>query len=300
MKLERYFSAKMVKGYIFIIISAFIFGCQPLGAKFLYEEGVNSFSLVFLRNFLAIPILGFLTKLQGHSLKIDNNFFREISIIAIMGGCLTPILLFSSYNYLETGTATILHFTYPAMVVLGGCIFLHEKICGDVMVCVLVCSMGISLFYNPTKPINMHGSILALLSGATYAAYVLLLSKCKQKQISGFKLNFYVALICSFIMLLIGLISKQLVFPTSFEGWIISVLFSLFMCVIAGVLFQKGTFLIGGQRAAILSTVEPITSILVGFLVFQEVMEMRTAIGAFLVILASILIAFFDMLSLKE
>lgn len=34
----------VVKGYFFIIASAVIFGCMPLGVKLVYADGVNSLS----------------------------------------------------------------------------------------------------------------------------------------------------------------------------------------------------------------------------------------------------------------
>lgn len=292
--------SKTIRGYLFVIASAFIFGCMPLGAKFIYAEGVNSLSLVFLRNCLAIPILGFLAKKQGHSLRIHRSAWLEISVIAIMGCCITPVLLFSSYRYLESGTATVFHFIYPAVVVLGGILFLREKARKSTLLCVLICTVGICLFYNPEAPFDLRGGVLALLSGVTYAAYVLLLSKFRNKEVSGFKFSFYIAIVCSAVMLVICMISGTLAFPVSVRGWFLCLVFSLALCVGAVVLFQQGTFLIGGQRAAILSTVEPITSIFVGVLIFQETISMRTGVGSFMVVLASILIALFDMKGTKK
>ncbi len=292
--------SKILRGYLLIIASALIFGCMPLGAKFIYAEGVNSLSLVFWRNLLSIPVLAFLTRLQGHSLRIEKGALVEISILAVVGYCVTSILLFASYYYLASGTATIFHFIYPAVVVIGGIIFFREKVRKNVLLCVLLCTIGICLFYNPGNPIDLRGSVLALLSGVTYAAYILLLSVSKHKDIPGFKFGFYVTLICSLVMLPICLISGQLTFPKTLLGWLVTLVFSLSLCVGAVVLFQQGTFLVGAQRAAILSTFEPITSIFVGILVFQESVTIGTALGSVLVILASILIAVFDMKSSKK
>ena len=47
--------SEMYKGYIFAILSAVIFGCMPLMAKYIYAEGVTPTTLVFLRNLLALP-----------------------------------------------------------------------------------------------------------------------------------------------------------------------------------------------------------------------------------------------------
>lgn len=287
--------SKLIKGYFYVIFSALIFGCMPLGAKFIYAEGVNSLSLVFLRNLLAIPALAILAKCQGQSLRIERKALPELTLIALMGCCVTPLLLFSSYNYLASGTATIFHFIYPAAVVLGGILFLREKARPGVIASVLLCTLGICLFYNPGDPIDLRGSLLALLSGITYATYVILLSVSRQKNMSGFKFSFYITTICSAAMLIVCLATGQLALPVSLKGWIFSLLFSLAICVGAVVLFQQGTFLIGGQRASILSTVEPITSVIVGIFIFRETCTVRTVIGSLLVILASILIAVFDM-----
>ena len=74
----------------------------------------------------------------------------------------------------------------------------------------------------------------------------------------------------------------------------ISFVFSFALSVGAVVLFQMGTFFIGGQRAAILSTCEPITSLVVGYFAFHEAVGVRTLVGSFFVVLAAILIAVFD------
>ena len=52
----------IIKGYVFVIASAIIFGCMSLGAKIIYADGVNALSLVFLRNSLALPALALLAK----------------------------------------------------------------------------------------------------------------------------------------------------------------------------------------------------------------------------------------------
>lgn len=287
-------SIKTIKGYTFVIISAIIFGCMPLGAKYIYAEGVNSLSLVFLRNCLALPVLALLAGKQEGSLHIKKADLLKICSLAVMGGCATPILLYSSYHYLASGTATIFHFIYPVLVVLGSILFVREKGSKPVFLCVILCTVGIILFYNPDSGIHPGGSLLAIASGATYAAYIMLLSIFKNDKISGFKLSFYMSAVGSVILFIVCIVSGQLTLPVTFTGWLISIVFSLMLSVGAIVLFQQGTRYIGGQRAAILSTLEPITSVLVGVLVFQEIITARTVLGTVLVIIASILIAVFD------
>ncbi len=290
----------IVKGYLRVIISAVIFGCMPLGAKIIYADGVNALTLVFLRNALSLPVLAFLACKSSGTLRLPKGCIGNIGVIAFFGCCITPVLLFSSYNYISSGTATVFHFIYPAVTVLGGVLFFRERVRFGPMICILICTLGITLFYDPGVPISLLGSVLALCSGVTYAIYIILLSRFRQQEVSGFKFSFYIALICSSFILAVCLLTRQLRLPQKPVVWLVSLVFSLVLSVGAVVLFQQGTFLIGGQRAAILSTFEPVTSLAVGFFVFQETISFRLLAGAALVIAAAVMIAVYDMLEQRR
>ena len=286
---------KMIKGYLFVIVSAFIFGCMPLMAKLIYAEGVTPMSLVLFRNLLSLPILACLAFARHGSLKIPLRALPKMSLIALMGCSITPILLFYSYQYINSGTATVLHFIYPAVVVIFGMLFLKSRVRAGNIVSLVLCLAGILLFYDPNAGFHPLGFALALLSGISYAAYILLLSGFRYKEeIKGFTFCFYVAAVCSVVMLAVCLISGNLAFPRSLLGWGLCLLFALTLNVGAVLFFQMGTFLIGGERASILSTVEPITSLFAGVIVFDEKLSALTVIGAVLVLSASVLIAVLD------
>lgn len=281
---------KQAMGYGFVILSAMIFGCMPLIVKGIYADGVNSLSVVLLRNLLSAPVTVALARLQRGSLKIPVKALPEIATLGIVGCCLTPLLLFSSYYFMDSGTAMVLHFVYPAAVLVGGALFCREKVTMGAVISIAVCFLGISQFYTPGTPLDWRGSALAILSGFGYAAYILMLSHFKYKQINGFLFNAYVFSINSIVLLCVCAAAGMLTFPTTLSGWIYSVILALCVNLGAVSLFQMGTRIIGGQKAAILSTMEPATSVFVGILVLGEVMTLRTAIGSLLVILASVLI----------
>lgn len=291
---------KLLRGYAFVIISALIFGLMPLMAKHIYAEGVNPPTLVFLRNIISVPVLILLALLNRNSLKIKTSALPGIGVIALMGCCITPLLLFSSYNHIPSGTATVFHFIYPAVVVIGEFIFFKSKLKRGHLVSVILCILGIALFYNPENGINFKGGFLALLSGITYATYVICLSNFRHKEIPSFTFSLYVTLISSTVMFCACLFTNQLALPQSITGWLLSLLFAIAVNVGAVVLFQRGTFLIGGGRASILSTFEPITSILAGVMIFQESVTFLTVIGSIFVIAASVMIAISDIRSSKK
>ena len=292
-------NSKIYKGYTYAILSAVIFGCMPLMAKYIYADGVNPMSLVFLRNLLALPSLAILAWMQSKTLKVPVKSLPSMGLIGIIGCCVTPILLFSSYQYIASGTATVFHFIYPSIVVVAGILFLKKKAQLGSIISVIICCVGVAMFYTPGEPLHPLGSFFALFSGVTFATYVLLLSTFKHN-VSGFLFTFYLTVIATAFTFIACIVSGKLVLPGSILGWIVCLIFALLVTTGAVMLFQQATFLIGGERASILSTLEPTTSVIVGILVFHEAVSLRTVAGSVLVILASLLIAVFDMKNSKE
>ena len=84
-----------------------------------------------------------------------------------------------------------------------------------------------------------------------------------------------------------------------FRIFMLCFIFAMLVTTGAVVLFQQASFIIGGERTSILSTLEPTTSVIVGILIFHEPLSLRTVLGSVLVILASLLIAVFDIKSQK-
>ncbi len=292
--------SSVLTGYCLVIVSAFLFGCMPLITINIYNQGVDALSVVFLRNLLSVPILGALTLWKDRTLRVPRKALFPITAIGLTGCCITPFLLFSSYNFLASGTATVLHFIYPSVVVLASILFLRRKPHLGSIISVIVCAIGIGLFYDPATPLNPFGALLALVSGIAYAAYVVLLSACHLHGVNGFRLALYLSVICTVVMAPIFLVSGGITFPTSIVGWLLCFLLAVVINVGAVILFQQGTLIIGGERAAILSTVEPITGVFIGAVAFQEVIGVRSAVGSVLVIAASVLIAVSDMNNKKS
>ena len=291
---------QLFKGYIFIVLSALIFGLMPLMAKFIYADGVNSITLVFLRNFFSLPLLALLAFCTDKKIKFSAKALPKTAAIAVMGCCLTPLLLFSSYNYIPSGTATIFHFIYPAAVVVCEFLVLKNKLNHGRIISVVLCVVGIALFYNPDNAINLQGSFYALASGMTYAIYIILLSTFKHDKGSVFSFSFCVSAIAAVVMFTVCIVTGQLALPSSAAGWILVIFFAFAINAGAVALFQKGTFLIGGSRASILSTFEPITSVFAGIIIFHETITPFSVIGTLLVITAAVLIALYDIKASKE
>lgn len=286
---------QLLKGYFFVIFSAVIFGSLPALVKSIYAEGVNSLSVILWRNLFSAPLAGIIACCQHKTLRIPAKALPSVAAVGLMGCCVAPLLLFSSYFFIGAGIATVFHFVYPAVVVLGGVLCYRERMNPGHLISVVMCVVGVCLFYTPGEPLDWRGSVLALVSGVAYAVYILLLAHFKYREITGYLLSFYIFSINAAVMLVVCLALDMLTVPASLTGWLLCLLLAVAVNVCAVAMFQKGTFLIGGPQASVLSTLEPITGVLVGVMVFQETMSPLNGLGSALVILAGVIIVFADL-----
>lgn len=282
------------KGYAYIIASAVIFGCMPLISNYIYADGVNSMTLVLLRSLLSLPILAVIAIIRKEPMRLHIKNTLSVMAVGVIGCAATPFLLLSSYNYINGGTATVMHFIYPAVVLIIEIVFLRSKVRGGSVLGILLCIVGIALFYNPSESLSLTGSLLALSSGVTNAIYIVLLGKLGSRGMGEYTFAFVASLCATVVLLITCLVGGYLALPTTLGGWMLSALFALMINVGAVVLFQRGTFIIGGQTASILSTFEPITSLIVGYFAFGESVGILAIVGSVLVICASLLIAVLD------
>ena len=283
------------KGVLAVIISAIIFGSMPLMAKIVYEQGSNPISLVFYRFLFVLPFLYLLTKRdKNETLKITEEELKKIIIVSTFGYAATALLLFMSYNYIPSGMATTIHFTYPIFVILGCIMFFKEKTSIIKIISVILCVSGIMAFYDGDGKVDLMGIGLAFTSGITYAFYTIYIDKSGLKKMNTFKLTFYLCLVSSIMVFIFGIITKSLIINIKPIGWIISLLLALLAGLGGVTLYQIGIKTIGPQNTSILSTFEPITSIVLSVLILNEPFTIKTAIGIVLILAAVILVSIFE------
>jgi len=285
-----------VKGYFYAVLSAVLFGCMPLMATGTYAQGVTPTALVFWRNLLALPGMAFLAYRERRTLKVPLQALPTMLLMSFFGCTITPILLFGSYRYIASGTATVFHFIYPAAVVVVGMVVLRKKVHAAELFSVALCMVGVMLFYEPGAAVNFAGSAMALGSGVLFSFYIVMLDVFRwREEVSGFLLSFYIAALSALMTGIISVVTGEFTMPATLTGWGLCLLFALLMTLLAMSLFQQATLLIGGEKTSVLSTLEPITSVVVGVLVFQERVGLNTLLGSVLVVAASVLIALSDL-----
>ncbi len=272
-----------IKGNFFIILSAVIFGFMPIMGSITYQEGSNAVMLTFLRTACTVPVLFVILKIMRISLKISRQQIKELLLLSLAGSGLTTVLLYESYNFVPVGTATSLHFVYPLFVAIGAVLIFKEKLTRPTIIALVIALAGIALFLGE-KGGSIAGIALALISGGTYAFYILYLEHSSLLVLHPFKLTFYINLFVACMVFVYGAIIGNLTLAITPKGWLLSILLSLLCGLVAITCFQVGVKLSGSISAAILSMFEPITSVIFGILLLGEAADAKRIVGCVLIL----------------
>lgn len=272
-------------GLVMAVLSAFIFGFTPIFAQISFAYGVSPVSLTFLRALLALPMLGFLVKRSKQSFHLTVQQVRDLILIGAFGTAATTLLIYSAYAYIGVGMATTIHFLYPVTIVLAEIFLFHDKITSRKSIALLLCFMGVITLMSRSGDLSIKGVLMAALSSLTYTVYLIGIERSSLRQIHHYKLTFYICLVSSASVGLFGIVSGTLQLQIEPVGWMLSIIVSMLVSVIALTLLQQAITYVGASTTAILSNMEPITSVLLGVFLLHEAMERNQAIGCFLILI---------------
>ena len=274
----------MKKGYIYTALSAIIFGLMPLLTKIIIARGATSLTIAFFRVFYVTIVLFFVLKIKKIDLYLEKRDLLSAILTSIFGSGLTIIILNESYNYVDTGIATSLHFLYPLFVAILCCFFYGEKIKKKQIISLSFALVGIICFMSKGNG-SLFGYFLAIASGLTYAFYLVKMDKTGLVKMNALKLSFYLALFTTIEIFIINLFMQDVVFKLDTIVYGLLLVLALSSSFLATVLLQKGVLLFGSTRASFICLLEPITSI--SWL--NEVLTFNKGLGGLAIIISLII-----------
>lgn len=278
----------MKKGYIYTALSAIVFGLMPLLTKIIIARGATSLTIPFFRVFYVTIVLFFVLKIKKIDFHLEKRDLLSVMLTSIFGSGLTIIILNESYNYVDTGIATSLHFLYPLFVAMLCCFFYGEKIKKKQIISLSFALVGIICFMSKGNG-SLFGYFLAIAFGLTYAFYLVKMDKTGLVKMNALKLSFYLALFTTIEIFTINLFMQDVVFKMDAIAYVLLLVLALSSSFLATVLLQKGVLLLGSTRASFICLLEPVTSIIVGILWLNEALTFNKGLGGLAIIISLII-----------
>lgn len=275
---------KTMNPRLMLITSMTIFGTLGL---FVRNIPVSSGELALYRAVLAALLIAVFLLLTKQRIPF-SRIKKEVPLLLASGIAMgiNWILLFEAYKYTTVSVATLSYYFAPVIVTIVCPVLFQEKLTGKQILCFVMSTIGLVLITG----IGEVGSgsdfvgILFGLGAAVFYATVILLNKFI-KNVEGIHRTF-LQFLAAIVILVPYVILTSGVTLGSLDGigWINLLIVGLVHTGVTYCLYFSSLKELPGQKAAILSYIDPLVAVLISVTVLGEAMTLWQVIGGMLIL----------------
>ena len=267
-----------------LVTAMTVFGTLGL---FVRNIPVSSGELALYRAVLAALLLAAFFLVTGQKIPFAK-IKKEVPLLLASGVAMgiNWILLFEAYKYTTVSAATLSYYFAPVIVTVVCPLLFKEKLTGRQILCFVMSTAGLVLI---TGIGDMGGGqdligILFGLGAAVFYAAVVLLNKFIKK-VEGIHRTFLQFLAAIVILIPYVLSTSGITLGTlTGKGWINLLIVGLIHTGITYCLYFSSLKELPGQKAAILSYIDPLVAVLISVTVLGESMTLWQAVGGLLIL----------------
>ncbi|NOZ06618.1 MAG: DMT family transporter [Chloroflexi bacterium] len=273
-------------GVALIVISAAAFSTLAILGRYAYAEGMNTSTILFLRFSLSTGLLLVLLALRGESLPRGLTLAQLIGMGAI-GYVGQSFSFLSALKYASPGLVDLLLYLYPIFVAILSAIWLHERITPLKALALGLALAGVALTVGPEGG-QWPGIVLAISAAVIYSVYIMVGTEVV-KQVSAIQSS---TVIFGSAGAMSGLLMMESGphFPGTETGWIVIGLIVVIATVLPVATFLAGLARVGATNAAMLSTLEPVITVLLAAALLGETLEPVALLGGGIILAAVLLL----------
>lgn len=255
-------------------------------APFVRNIPVSSGELALYRAVLAAVMIGLFLLVTKQKISFAN-MKKEVPLLLASGIALGVnwILLFQAYRYTTVSMATLSYYFAPVIVTVACPILFREKMTGKQILCFVMSTAGLVMItgLGASGGRDLIG-ILFGLGAAVFYAGVVLLNKFIQN-VDGIHRTFLqflaaAVVLTPYVMLTDGVTLGSL----DMAGWGNLLIVGIVHTGVTYCLYFSSLKDLPGQKAAILSYIDPLVAVLVSVLFLGEGLTLWQAIGGGLIL----------------
>jgi RarD protein len=263
------------------ITSMGIFGTISI---FVRNIPLASGEIALYRAVLAAALIGLYLIVTKQKISFTNAK-KELPLLLISGMAMgiNWILLFEAYNHTTVSSATLSYYFAPVIVIILSPIIFREKMSVKQIVCFVMSTLGIVMITGIGGTSNIIGILMGL-GAACFYATVILLNKFI-KGVDGIHRTFL-----QFIAAIITLIPYVLftnginIEKLNGTGWICLLVVGLIHTGITYCMYFSSIKEISGQKAAILSYIDPLVAVIISVTLLKEAITLWQIIGGVMIL----------------
>ena len=265
-------------------ISMAIFGTLGI---FTRNIAVSSGELALYRAVLAAILIA--VYLVGTKQKINFKAIKKELFLLLLSGIamgINWILLFQAYKYTTISLATLIYYFAPVIVTAVCPVLFHEKLTRKQIVCFIMSTVGL-IMITGIGDIGGGSDYIGILFGlgaAVFYAAVILLNKFI-KNVEGIHRTFLqflsaIVILVPYVIMTSGVTLRNL----DGIGWINLLIVGLVHTGITYCMYFSSLKELPGQKAAILSYIDPLVAVLISVIILGESMTIWQAMGGILIL----------------
>jgi drug/metabolite transporter (DMT)-like permease len=274
------------------VLGALCFGAIAIFVVLARRTGAPLTSILAWRFLIAALLLTAAAGGVG-ALRLPRELAVRLLLIGGGGQALISFLALRALDHLPAGTNAFLFYTYPAWVAVFAFASRAERVDARRLLALVISFVGIATMvgtpWSKTNDVPLVGVLLSLSAAACYGLYIPTIGRL-QEGIRPTVMSAYVAFGAGFIHAINGLVTQSLTVRLDIAAWASIVGFAVIGTAIAFLLFLRGLAVLGSVRTAIVSTIEPFFTTLLGALVLTQPLPPSTLAGGALIAIAVILL----------
>lgn len=275
---------KVIHPRLMLIASMTIFGTLGI---FVRNIPVSSGELALYRAVLAALLIAVFLLVTKQQIPVAN-MKKELPLLLASGVAMgfNWILLFEAYKYTTVSVATLSYYFAPVIVTLVCPILFKEKLTGKQIVCFVMSTLGLVLItgIGDVGSRSDFTGILFGLGAALFYATVVLLNKFI-KNVTGIHRTFLQFLSAIVILIpYVTITSGVTLGNLNGIGWINLLIVGFIHTGVTYCMYFSSLRELPGQKAAILSYIDPLVAVLISVTVLGESMTFWQVIGGIFIL----------------
>lgn len=280
-------------GTTLVFLAAVGFSIKAILVKIAYGYGVDAATVLALRMLFSAPFFVALAVWQGRGtppVSVTRRDWGTLALLGFTGYYLASWLDFLGLQYVSAGFERLILFLYPTMVVLLSAWFLRERIRGRHLVALGLSYGGIGLVFFDQMRIGGDqddialGSALVFASAFIYSLYLIGSSKVIHR-FGAVRFTAWAMLVSTAAAMTQFLATHRMAaldLPLPVYGW--SLVMAIVATVVPALLMSEGLRRVGANHAALVGSIGPVVTLLLGWAFLDERVGGLQAIGAALVL----------------
>jgi len=277
-------------GTAMVLGSATGFATLAIFAKLAYASGLGTEQTLAFRFLLAaIGMLVLAVVIGQNPLRLNRK--QLVTLLALGGLVYTgqSLTYFVALRSLPASLVVLIAYIYPSLVVVAGWLFLRRTVSGWHWLALAASFAGVALLVGGTRFEFSWALVLAVASPTIYTGYILIGERV-MTSVPAVAASAVIMSGAALAFCLLAALNHELALPRNANGWAVGVGIALFPTMVAISLFMAGLPRVGAARAALISTVEPVITVVLAVVLLGDRLSAVQVVGGLLVLLAVIVV----------